>query len=105
LKRYAEATLGSGNLRQAVVLPEGEDLDEWLAVNSEYLVATEFGLVLNEHTAVDFFNHLNMLYGTITEFCIPSEVSTNQGKIDVVARWCLKVCSFHRGSALQCVQE
>lgn len=24
--------------------------------------------------AVDFFNHLNMLYGTITEFCIPSEV-------------------------------
>ena len=37
LKRYAEATLGSGNLRQAVVLPEGEDLDEWLAVNSECL--------------------------------------------------------------------
>ncbi len=24
--------------------------------------------------AVDFFNHLNMLYGTVTEFCIPSEV-------------------------------
>ncbi len=35
LKRYAEATLGSGNLRAAVVLPEGEDLNEWLAVNSE----------------------------------------------------------------------
>lgn len=33
--RYAEATLGSGNLRLAVVLPEGEDLNEWLAVNSE----------------------------------------------------------------------
>ncbi len=27
--------LGSGNLRQAVVLPEGEDLNEWLAVNSK----------------------------------------------------------------------
>lgn len=40
----------------AVVLPDGEDLNEWLAV----------------HT-VDFFNHLNMLYGTITEFCTPQE--------------------------------
>lgn len=56
LKRYAEATLGSGNLRLAVVLPEGEDMNEWLAVNT-----------------VDFFNHLNMLYGTITQFCTCSE--------------------------------
>ena len=23
---------------------------------------------------VDFFNHLNMLYGTISEFCTPNEV-------------------------------
>jgi len=52
LRKYAEATLGSGNLHAAVVLPEGEDLNEWLAV----------------HT-VDFFNHLNMLYGCVTEFC------------------------------------
>ncbi|KAG8821324.1 Mitotic exit network component [Serendipita sp. 401] len=56
LRKYAEATLGSGNLRAAVILPEGEDLNEWLAV----------------HT-VDFFNHLNMLYGTVTEFCTPEE--------------------------------
>ena len=35
LKKYAEATLGSGNLRLAVVLPPGEDLAEWLAVNSK----------------------------------------------------------------------
>ena len=34
LKRYATAVLGSGNLKQAVLLPEGEDLNEWLAVNS-----------------------------------------------------------------------
>ena len=33
LKQYAEATLGSGSLRKAVRLPEGEDKDEWLAVN------------------------------------------------------------------------
>ncbi|GAA95064.1 uncharacterized protein L969DRAFT_89371 [Mixia osmundae IAM 14324] len=54
LKKYAEATLGSGNLRAAVVLPEGEDLNEWLATNT-----------------VDFFNQINMLYGTVTEFCTP----------------------------------
>jgi len=54
LQQYAEATLGSGNLRLAVKLPEGEDLNEWLAVNT-----------------VDFFNQINMLYGTITEFCTP----------------------------------
>ena len=35
LKKYAEATLGSGNLRLAVTLPEGEDIHEWLAVNSK----------------------------------------------------------------------
>eukprot|EP01100_Stratorugosa_tubuloviscum_P000987 TRINITY_DN121_c0_g7_i1.p1 TRINITY_DN121_c0_g7~~TRINITY_DN121_c0_g7_i1.p1 ORF type:complete len:215 (+),score=70.99 TRINITY_DN121_c0_g7_i1:128-772(+) len=58
LKRYAEATLGSGNLRLAVTLPEGEDLNEWLAVNT-----------------VDFFNQINMLYGTINEFCTPEECS------------------------------
>ncbi|XP_012513619.1 PREDICTED: MOB kinase activator 1A [Propithecus coquereli] len=33
LLKHAEATLGSGNLRQAVMLPEGEDLNEWIAVN------------------------------------------------------------------------
>jgi len=56
LKKYAEATLGSGNLRLAVKLPEGEDMNEWLAVNT-----------------VDFFNQINMLYGTITEFCTPED--------------------------------
>ena len=44
--------LNLGNLRLAVQLPEGEDVDEWIAVNT-----------------VDFFNQINMLYGTITEFC------------------------------------
>ncbi|XP_005492212.2 MOB kinase activator 1B [Zonotrichia albicollis] len=52
LLKHAEATLGSGNLRMAVMLPEGEDLNEWVAVNT-----------------VDFFNQINMLYGTITDFC------------------------------------
>ncbi|GAA5876725.1 hypothetical protein JCM8547_002028 [Rhodosporidiobolus lusitaniae] len=59
LKKYAEATrvrLGSGNLRLAVLLPEGEDANEWLAVNT-----------------VDFFNQINMLYGCVTEFCTSQE--------------------------------
>lgn len=33
LKSFAEATLGNGSLRKIVQLPEGEDRDEWLAVN------------------------------------------------------------------------
>ncbi|KAG0344446.1 MOB kinase activator 1B [Podila humilis] len=56
LKEYANQTLGSGNLKLAVQLPEGEDIHEWLAVNT-----------------VDFFNQINMLYGTITEYCTPQE--------------------------------
>lgn len=54
LRQFAEATLGSGSLRKAVKLPEGEDLNEWLAVN-----------------IVDFYNQINLLYGSITEFCSP----------------------------------
>lgn len=38
-----------------VKLPDGEDLDEWLAVN-----------------VVDFYNQINLLYGSITEFCSPT---------------------------------
>ena len=36
LRQFAEATLGSGSLRKAVKLPEGEDLSEWLAVNGQH---------------------------------------------------------------------
>jgi MOB kinase activator 1 len=55
LSEYAKATLGSGNMQSAVILPKGEDLNEWLAVNT-----------------VDFFNEISLLYGTITEFCTPN---------------------------------
>ncbi|WFD24547.1 Mitotic exit network component [Malassezia equina] len=34
LKRLAESTLGSGNLRVAVQVPDGELLEEWLAVHT-----------------------------------------------------------------------
>lgn len=55
IRNYAEQTLGSDNaLIQAVKLPQDEDVNEWLAVH-----------------VVDFYNQINMLYGTITEFCSP----------------------------------
>ena len=44
LRKHIDATLGSGNLREAVQLPPGEDLNEWLAVN-----------------VVDFYNQINLL--------------------------------------------
>lgn len=40
LRQYAEVTLGGGSLRKVVKLPEGEDENEWLAVNSELRLAT-----------------------------------------------------------------
>lgn len=42
LMKHAAATLGSGNLRLAVMLPEGEDLNEWVAVNSTLLKKSPF---------------------------------------------------------------
>lgn len=41
LRQFAEATLGSGSLRKAVKLPEGEDLNEWLAVNGNPIKAQQ----------------------------------------------------------------
>ena len=34
LKQIARMTLGSGNMQLAVELPDGEDFNEWLAVNT-----------------------------------------------------------------------
>ncbi|TYZ63587.1 hypothetical protein PybrP1_010881 [[Pythium] brassicae (nom. inval.)] len=52
LHKHAQATLGNGDMRNAVAVPEGEDPNEWLAV----------------HT-VDFFNEISIIYGTVIEFC------------------------------------
>ena len=52
LYEYAQATLGAGNIREAVKCPDGEDLNEWLAVN-----------------VVDFFNEISLIYGIVTEYC------------------------------------
>lgn len=90
LKKHIDATLGSGNLRDAVRLPPGEDLNEWLAVNSKPHTAYSllenvklfFLLCTNElinaflFKAVDFFNQVNILYGTLMEFCTPTTCPT-----------------------------
>eukprot|EP00299_Pterocystis_sp_00344_P007761 c2666_g1_i1.p1 GENE.c2666_g1_i1~~c2666_g1_i1.p1 ORF type:complete len:212 (+),score=30.62 c2666_g1_i1:38-673(+) len=58
LHNQAKATLGTGNLRDAVKLPPGEDLNEWLAMNT-----------------LDFFNEVSLLYGTVIDFCTESSCS------------------------------
>jgi len=45
LSKWTKRTLGSGNLREAVRLPDGEDMNEWLATN-----------------IVDFYNEVMLLY-------------------------------------------
>jgi hypothetical protein len=67
LRRHIEATLGSGNVSDAVRLPPGEDLNEWLAVNT-----------------VDFYNAVSILYGTLAEFCTEKscEVMSASAKVD-----------------------
>jgi len=52
LRNYCQETLGTKNIGEAVVLPKGEDLNEWLSV----------------HT-LDFYNEVSLLYGTVQEFC------------------------------------
>lgn len=83
LMKHAAATLGSGNLRNAVALPDGEDLNEWVAVNSKshsHYSHHKLMFLLQFYrsfldVAVDFFNQINMLYGTITEFCTEDSCS------------------------------
>ncbi|KAJ8448393.1 hypothetical protein Cgig2_022021 [Carnegiea gigantea] len=51
LRQLIDATLGSGNLREAVRLPPGEDLNEWLAVNT-----VDF---FNQRTKIKYLSELS----------------------------------------------
>jgi hypothetical protein len=78
LKRHIDATLGQGNLIEAVRLPPGEDLNEWLAVNT-----------------VDFYNAISVLYSTLAEFCTDAncEVMSAGSKVRAWpqgAAWCAR---------------
>ncbi|EGD72492.1 MOB1 protein [Salpingoeca rosetta] len=53
LHKKASASLNAGmDLKGCVQLPEGEDLNEWLAMH-----------------VVDFFNRINLIYGTVCDDC------------------------------------
>jgi len=59
IKATMKATLGGGDLKKTVRLPEGEDINEWIAVNT-----------------VHFYNAANMIYGTCAEFCTDESCKT-----------------------------
>eukprot|EP01012_Entosiphon_sulcatum_P008678 TRINITY_DN14761_c0_g1_i1.p1 TRINITY_DN14761_c0_g1~~TRINITY_DN14761_c0_g1_i1.p1 ORF type:complete len:226 (-),score=57.07 TRINITY_DN14761_c0_g1_i1:58-735(-) len=52
LHKFAKSLIQTGDLRHAIRLPPGVDLNSWLSVQT-----------------VDFYNIANVLYGSITEFC------------------------------------
>jgi len=63
LHKQAQASLNSGvNLRQVVKLPPDEDFNDWLAVH-----------------VVDFFNRINLIYGTVCEKCTDTSCPTMSG--------------------------
>jgi len=63
LHAYCLKTLGmSVNLRDAVALPDGEDANEWLAMNT-----------------VDFFNQLSLLYGMVGEAALKKYTAKGEG--------------------------
>uniref|UniRef100_A0A0K0DKX9 MOB kinase activator-like 3 n=1 Tax=Angiostrongylus cantonensis TaxID=6313 RepID=A0A0K0DKX9_ANGCA len=69
LHKKAQATLHSGvDLRTAVRLPVKENLDDWIAV----------------HT-VDFFNRINLMYGTIADVCTKESCPTMSGGLNLLS--------------------
>jgi len=75
--KHAGSQLGlAGNLRLTVTLPEGEDLNEWLAINSMCIILfisvcrmDYLSFFLLFFLAFDFYNQIHMLFRTISEFC------------------------------------
>ncbi|CAJ0581262.1 unnamed protein product, partial [Mesorhabditis spiculigera] len=71
LHKQAVATLHSGvDLKAAVRMPANENLDDWIAV----------------HT-VDFFNRINLMYGTIADACTPATCPTMSGGLKYEYLW------------------
>jgi MOB kinase activator 1 len=56
-------TLGSGNMSLAVELPNGEELNEWLAVNT-----------------IEFYNEISILYGTLMEVLVARSIVWRGGE-------------------------
>ncbi|XP_005108999.1 MOB kinase activator 3B [Aplysia californica] len=72
LHKQANASLNSGiDLKEVVKLPPGEDVNDWVAVH-----------------VVDFFNRINLLYGTIFEHCTEQTCPTMSGGPKYEYHWC-----------------
>ncbi|CAG0897609.1 unnamed protein product [Darwinula stevensoni] len=72
LHKQAQASLNSGiNLKAVVKLPPGEDLNDWTAVH-----------------VVDFFNRINLIYGTVCEYCTEESCPTMSGGPKYEYLWC-----------------
>ncbi|XP_076116076.1 MOB kinase activator 3B-like isoform X1 [Mytilus galloprovincialis] len=72
LHKQANASLSSGiDLKEVVRLPPQEDLNDWIAVH-----------------VVDFFNRINLLYGTICEYCTEETCTTMSGGPRYEYQWC-----------------
>ncbi|KAG7327650.1 hypothetical protein KOW79_009256 [Hemibagrus wyckioides] len=71
LYKRAQASLKSGlDLRKVVQLPEGENINDWIAVH-----------------VVDFFNRINLIYGTVSEFCTERTCPVMSGGPRYEYRW------------------
>jgi len=56
LKQSLKASLGNGQMiKESVKLPPGEDLNEWIAMNT-----------------IELYNTMNLCYGIVSEFCTDS---------------------------------
>ncbi|XP_049735154.1 MOB kinase activator 3C isoform X1 [Elephas maximus indicus] len=71
LYKKAQASLKSGlDLRSVVRLPPGESIDDWIAVH-----------------VVDFFNRINLIYGTMAEHCSETSCPVMAGGPRYEYRW------------------
>jgi len=53
LKQSLKASLGNGNMiKESVKLPPGENVNEWIAMNT-----------------IELYNTMNLCYGIVSEFC------------------------------------
>lgn len=67
LSEFAKATLGSGNMRSAVMLPKGEDINEWYVLYSiviQWLLCLHILLTHDTNTLYTYL--VNYTYATYT---------------------------------------
>ena len=72
MHKHADETLNAGrDLKEAVKLPKGEELNDWIAVH-----------------VVDFFNRINLLYGVVSDSCTNDSCPIMSGGSKYEYLWC-----------------